>query len=189
MPMTPLLFAWQTFYFVLATAAATLAGLLFVGLTFSAGMAIKGDVFRLIRIWAEPMLLDFIQVLGLGAIAEMPDLTPVGLAWTLSVLWVWRTWRLWEVVVHFRSMGKDSDLEWDDWLYLAVLPAVMLGILGASTVGFFQAQSWAPLALAVNCLGTLLMGIYNTWTQWVWMAAERSKGKKKSWNRRMAKAR
>lgn len=178
MPTTAFLLAWQTFYFILATAAATLAGLLFVGLTFSAGV-VKGDVFRLVRIWVEPLLLDYIQVLGLGAIAVMPDLTPTGLGVALLVLWVWRAWRYFEVLKHFKGMGEKSDLEASDWVELAILPGLLLALLVAAGAGFLLGQAWAPLTLAVNVLGTLLLTVYNTWTQWVWMLAEKAKDPKK----------
>lgn len=178
MPVTPFLIAWQTFYFILATAAATLAGLLFVGLTFGAGV-VKGDVFRLVRIWIEPLLLDYIQVLGLGAVVVMPDLTPGALAWILLVLWVWRAWRFWEVLRHFKGLGEKSDLEVSDWIELAVLPGLLLALMAAAGVGFLLGQAWAPLTLAVQVLGTLLLTVYNTWTQWVWLLAEKSKDPRK----------
>ena len=178
MPAVPFLLAWQTFYFVLATAAATLAGLLFVGLTFSAGV-VKGDVLRLVRIWVEPLLLDYVQVLGLGAVAVMPDLTPMALGSLLLLLWFWRAWRYAEVLRHFRGMGEKSDLELSDWVELAILPGLLLGLQLSAGVGFVQGQPWAPLVLAVNMLGTLLLTVYNTWTQWVWMLAEKAKGSKK----------
>lgn len=172
---TPFLLAWQTFYFILATAAATLAGLLFVGLTFSAGV-VKGDVFKLVRIWVEPLLLDYIQVLGLGAVAVMPVLTPAGLGAALLLLWVWRAWRYLEVLRHFKGMGEKSDLEASDWIELAILPGLLLALMVAAGLGFVLGQAWAPFALAVNVLGTLLLTVYNTWTQWVWMLAEKAKG-------------
>jgi hypothetical protein len=174
MPTAPFLLAWQTFYFIVATAAATLAGLLFVGLTFSAGV-VKGDVLRLVRIWVEPLLLDYVQVLGIGAVAVMPDLTPVALGSLLLALWLWRAWRYLEVLRHFKGLGEKSDLELSDWVELAVLPGLLLLLLAGAGAGFLLGQAWAPLALALNLLGSLLLTLYNTWSQWVWMLAEKSK--------------
>jgi hypothetical protein len=178
MNSSTLLGAWQSYYFALATAAATLAGLLFVGLTFSVG-AIRGDVAKLVRVWAEPTLFDFVQVLVISCLAMFPDLTPNALAIFLIVGTLWRVWRLAEVVAYFRGLGPSSDLEFADWLELAILPGLLYLALAVSAGGFLLSQAWASLVLALDCLGVLVLGIYNTWSQLVWMAAQKAQAPKK----------
>jgi hypothetical protein len=174
----PLLSAWQTYYFALATAAATLAGLLFVGLTFSVG-AIRGDVAKLVRIWAEPTLFDFVQVLVISCLALFPGLTPGALGVFLMAWTLWRVWRLVEVALHFKGLGSQGDLELADWMELVILPGLLYLALVAAAAGFFLGEPWSPLALALDCLGVLVLGIYNTWSQLVWMAAQKTQAPKK----------
>jgi hypothetical protein len=175
----PLLLPWQGYYALLATASATLAGLLFVGLTFSVG-EIKGDVEQVVRMWGEPPLYDFIQVLAIGCLAQLPDLTAPGLSGFLLGWTAWRLWRIWEVLRYLRSLGPEGELEFADWMERAVVPALLYGGLIAAALGLLLgAPAWPLLCLALDCLGTLSLGIYSTWTQLVWVAAQKAKGKKR----------
>jgi hypothetical protein len=172
-PDPSFLSAWQTYYFVLATAAATLAGLLFVGLTFSVG-AIRGDIAKAVRMWGEPPLYDFIQVLVIGCLAELPDLTAPALGGALLAWSAWRIWRLVEIIAYFKGLDAQGDLDLSDWMERAVYPGLLYAALIIAGLGFLYSRAWASPVLALDCLGVLYLGIYSTWTQLAWMTEQKS---------------
>jgi hypothetical protein len=165
---------WQNFYLLTAAASATLVGLLFVSLNLSIGL-IQGDTDKIFRIWAEPTLNDFVQVLALSALAEMPVI-PSGLYAILLLLYtLWRSLRLWEVGAYFAGPESPSDIELADWISLVILPALGYAAALASCVGLWLGSDWAAATLAAYVLGILMLGISNTWSQVVWIAGEKNK--------------
>jgi len=170
------LHAWQSFYMLCGGAAATLAGLLFVGLTFGAGLFGKSpDPEKLIHIWAEPILQDFLKVLLISALALVPVLSAGWMALILLLASLRKAWHLAEVGLHFRGMGPESDLEAWDWALQLWLPVLACGLEIAAAAGLVLGQAWAFVALAACVLLFLGVGIQNTWTQLVWMAVERER--------------
>jgi hypothetical protein len=174
------LHAWQSFYMLCGAAAATLAGLLFVGLTFGSGLFAKAkDPEKLIHIWAEPILQDFLKVLLISALALVPVLSAAWFAAILLAASLRKAWHLGEVGLHLRGMGPASDLEASDWALQLWLPALACLLELAAAAGLLLGQAWAFVALGACVFIFLGVGIQNTWTQLVWMAVEREKPHKK----------
>ena len=90
-------------------AAATLAGLLYLGLSNAVGM-LGDDADKAIRMWVEPRLDDFLQALGVSALALAPGLDPRLLGWALAA-WSFRRLRRLSQVFGFtlRGLPKPSD--------------------------------------------------------------------------------
>jgi hypothetical protein len=164
---------WQNFYMATGTASATLAGLLFLALTFGSGMVTE-DAAKAIRVWGEPILNDFVQVLVISCLAQCPGLDPLLLGSFFLLYVSWRVWRLWEVAKHFKAYAAGT-LELGDWLEMVIYPGLLYILFALSALGILLASSWAPWALAIDVLGLLLLGINNTWSQVVWMVVEKSK--------------
>jgi hypothetical protein len=178
MPSPYILQNWQNFYAMTGEAAATLIGLLFVALSFGESV-IQGETAKVFRIWVEPTLYNFLQVLGISAIAEMPTLPTLAFSGLIFFHTGYRVWRWWEIVRHFRGPEAPSDLEREDWIDQVVLPGLYYTVGLASAVGLVLGQSWAPLSLALYVMLVLLLGINNTWKQFAWMAGEKIKSRRK----------
>jgi hypothetical protein len=171
--------SWQNYFMLTGGASATLAGLLYVALTYSVGM-LGSDASQTIRIWAEPSLNDFKLVLLSSLLAQVSGLPGSVFGAILLISGIWRFWRLAEVVRHLRGLPKPNDLEFGDWLELAYLPALFFSLCLASGLGLCLNWYWAQTGVAALCLGLLMLGINNTWSQLVWMTVEKHKGTVKS---------
>ncbi len=170
--------AWQNFFILTGTGAATLAGLLYLGLSNAVGV-LGEDADKTIRMWAEPLLDDFLQAFAISALALAPGLDPRVLGSVLIALVIWRFKRLAEVIAYFRALPKPSDLGLEDWLELVVGPGLTYaaGLVGG--VGLIVAGSWAPPVIALHVLVLLVLGVKNTWSQLAWMTVTRHQQRKR----------
>jgi hypothetical protein len=177
MPVTAWIFQnWQSFYALTGEAAATLVGLLFVALSFGEGViSDSSQTAKLFRIWVEPTLYDFVQVLALSVLAEMPVLPPAVFGGLFFVHMLFRLGRWREILKHFRGPEAPADLERADWIEQLILPGLSYAVGLITAVGLCLASDWGPLGLAVYVLLMLLLGINNTWNQFAWMASEKIK--------------
>jgi hypothetical protein len=161
--------AWQNFFILTGTGAATLAGLLYLGLSSAIGM-LGDDANKTIRMWAQPRLDDFLQALGVSALALAPGLDPRALGLALIALVLWRLRRLAEVYSYLKNL---PDMELEDWLETVAGPALSYaaGLVGG--IALIAGQPWAPLLIALHVLNLLILGVKNTWSQLVWMTVQR----------------
>src|SRR5258708_5360429 len=138
---------WQAFYTLTGTAAASLTGLLFISLTFGVGVAL-GDVAKSVRIWVEPALNDFVEVLLISCLAMVPGFHP-GLYGLILILYnLWRGWRLLEIYKWFKAANSPNDLELADWLEIIIFPGVIYLLLLCCGIGFILVLPWAVNGLA-----------------------------------------
>jgi hypothetical protein len=164
--------AWQSFYILVGTAAATLVGLMFVALAFGAGRV--GTTLSSARAFADPMFTHFSQVLVTSAVVVFPTMeaTPFGI-----VVIVIAALRLMLMVRVFRGMmtaqRAHADLELSDWVIGLVLPVAVFAMLVLIGAGFVAGYVTSFTALAVVTLLTLLLGMYGAWELMVWMAVTR----------------
>ena len=164
--------AWQNFYVIIGSAAATLTGLLFVVITLVSGRV--SSPWSGVRVFSTPNVMHFGAALLIAALlsAPWPALWPagllVGLAGLGGVIYVFIV--LWEV--HHRLVSYQLVLS--DWLWYTLLPLIAYTAL--LVAGILLPLS-AALALFVIAAGTLLlvfMGIRNAWDVVTYMAIERS---------------
>jgi hypothetical protein len=165
--------AWQNFYVIIGTAAATLTGLLFVVITLVSGVLGRvSSPSSGIRVFSTPNVLHFGTALLIAALlsAPWPALWEasllVGLAGLWGVIYVFIV--LWEV----RHRLANYHLVLSDWLWYTLLPLLAYSAL---LVGGILLPISAALALFVIAAATLLlviMGIRNAWDVVTYMLIE-----------------
>ena len=97
--------AWFNFYAVIATAAATLTGLLFVAMSMNAVAALSRGPEGSRRL-AEQAFENYLAVLMVSLLALFPDMRLVTFGWvTLSVI---ATWTAWVVVRLYQAAAEPS---------------------------------------------------------------------------------
>src|SRR5438046_2097168 len=125
--MSPIDFAatlkeWSTFYFITATAGATLTGLMFIAVTFGANRLDKLSI-SVARPFLDPSLNHFLWTLVMGAVMNIPSLASVALGVVLLGI---GSLRLVAGIATVRRLveinRRQQDFELSDWLIHIVLP-------------------------------------------------------------------
>jgi hypothetical protein len=169
--LSPLI-AWQNFYVIVGTAAATLTGLIFVVVTLIAGVRqrtlMPGDG---IATFSTPNVIHFGAVLLVAALLSAPwkALWPVSLLLGLSGL----GGVVYDVIVVRRARHQTSyQPVLEDWLWHTIFPL-------ASYTGFIIAAVLLLIypvpALFIIAAGTILLlfiGIHNAWDNITYTAIE-----------------
>lgn len=173
------LVAWQNFYVIIGTAAATLTGLMFVVVTLIAGVRERvsspGEAFA---IFNTPNVFHFGAALLVAAILSAPwqALWHVGLLLGLlslgGVSYVIIVLRR----IRHRLMGYQPVLE--DWLWDIVLPLVSYTslVVAALLLPIYPASTLFVIAAATLLL--LFIGIHNAWDNVTYTAIELTPQKK-----------
>jgi hypothetical protein len=162
---------WQTFYFALGTAAATLTGLLFVAVSLHLEQMV-GQEHPELRAMAYKTLVGFVNLLFVSLYFLMPRLTPPMLAGALVLT----------TVIAATILGRRTPLEarqiartwgWRRFVWRFVLPEIaQAGILVVAVLLFFgQTGSLALLVpLLILLLGT---NVLNAWDLLVQVGEEK----------------
>jgi hypothetical protein len=168
---------WQNFYILVGTAAATLIGLMFVAVTFGAGLVTQQSTPSA-RAFLDPPFTHFVTVLLTACLMLIPTMSPSVLGVALVVVTLIRTVAL--VSVHRRmreAHAKFGDIELSDWLMGIVLPfCCYLGLVVAGA-GFLTLKTAAFDVLAVVIISVLLLGIVGAWELMIWLALTRVRAK------------
>src|SRR3954471_18115803 len=96
---------WQNFYLLTGTAAATLIGLMFVAVTFGAGL-VRAESATSARAFLDPPFTHFVTVLFIACLMLVPTMSPTLLGAALLVATTLRTVAL--VGVHRRMREAPS---------------------------------------------------------------------------------
>lgn len=168
--------AWQNFYILVGTAAATLIGLMFVAITFGASMMGKIENPDTTRAFLDPTLTHFVQVLLTSCFMLVPSIRLHVLGALFAAMAIFRVAALARVHRHMRvAQQRHNDLELSDWIQGIVIPLVMHLLLAACAALFILGWSALPMLLvAFVTLVVLLNGIYGAWELVVWIALTRS---------------
>lgn len=156
-----LLREWQTFYTLVGTAGATLAGLMFVAVTL--GRTPRRRLAAL-RAHSDPALLAFVLSLLLSGLLLMPSLTR---PWFGAALLASGLLSLLYLALVLRQLiGGGMSRFWDfsDWLWYAAAPVLGgLLLLGSGVLGLLG-QAHAALNLTgISLIVLLTMGLRNAW--------------------------
>jgi hypothetical protein len=165
---------WQNFYLLTGTAAATLIGLMFVAVTFGAGL-VGAQSAASARSFIDPPFYHFVNVLLTACLLVIPAMSARLLGVALLAISVFRTAILFRIHRHLKEAHrKFGDIELSDWLSGIVVPALCYLLLAASGVGFLRGYSAAFGGLAIAMLVTLVLGIFGAWELMIWMALTRA---------------
>jgi hypothetical protein len=170
--------AWQNFYILVGTAAATLIGLMFVAITFGSSMMGKVENREGTRAFLDPTLTHFVQVLVTSCFMLVPWMGATVLGALLAVIAAFRIVSLTRIYRHMRAAHrKHGDLELSDWMQGIVVPLAMHLTLGVSAAMSIAGRNVLSL-VAIVTIVILLNGIYGAWELVVWIALTRSQQQK-----------
>jgi hypothetical protein len=162
--------SWQTFYFMLGSAAAALIGLMLVALSLGIRLATETTLTD-IKAFATPSVLYFVWVLMLSAVMLIPAQSHVFLSVVLlpsGIVGIAMAYpyvrRLIQVAIEHR------DFLLSDWLAQIILPTAGFALLVLVALGFLADQT--PLAfdgIALASISLMIAAITNTWSMVVWI--------------------
>lgn len=168
-----MLHAWDNFFIMAGTAAATLIGLLFVAITLGTGLSTPRGV-RSTHAFLTPTLLHFGGVLFecLAVLPPWPSAWPVGIILGLYGL----TGLIYQIRVVLVQRKIDFvSPDWLDWTLFSVAPVLSSASLIAGAAGLIAEKSFAPYAIAGAVALLLFAGIYGAWDLTLWIARNRDK--------------
>ena len=140
---TALIRDWQVFYATLATASATLVGLLFVAISLNAGSLLARRTTWRIRI-ARKAFGDFLLVLMSSVVFLVPRMPPVGLSVALATLGIGVTYGLAKAFSDSLHAG-DSPGRWHSVRSFGLSLAGSLGLIASAVLiylGYTGALYW-----------------------------------------------
>lgn len=154
--------AWQNFYVIMGSSAGGLIGLQFVVLSLITNTRTSRIDPQAGGAFSTPTIIHFSSVLTIAAILCAPwDAVdfPAGLCGLLGV-----GAAIYGVMV-VRRLRRQTvyRLEFEDWLFHALLPALAYGgVITSAIVAEFQGRL-ALFGIAAAVLLLLLIGIHNAW--------------------------
>jgi len=169
--------SWQNFYILTGTAAATLIGLMFVAVTFGAGL-MSAQSTPSARAFIDPPFTHFVTVLLTGCLLLIPTMSATVLGVALIAVTLLRTVALVNVQRRMREAhAKFGDIELSDWMMGVVLPFCCYVALVVAGAGFVMLKTVAFDVLAVVILVVLLLGVFGAWELMIWLALTRLRAK------------
>jgi hypothetical protein len=168
-----MLHGWENFYTTVASASATLIGLLFVTITLGSGLSTP-QVLDGARAFLTPTLILFgaVLFLCLAALAPWPSALPLEIILGLCGL----AGLVNQVYVIFKQKKLDiASLDWLDWTLFSTVPAIGYAALIAGAAGLIAERTFAPYAIAGAITLLLFAGIFGAWDLTLWIARNRDK--------------
>ena len=167
----PLLTAWQNFYVIIGTAAASLTGLMFVVITLIVGSRLQrgGGAFAA---FGTPTVVHFCVALLVAAILSAPwqalwnAVLLLGFAGLGGVAYI---------VIIMKRMRNQSDYlpVLEDWLWHVIIPLVSYIALVVAALVLLVSPAPALFIIGAVTLLLLFTGIHNSWDSVTYIAVER----------------
>ena len=172
--------AWQNFYVITGTAAATLTGLMFVVISLIVGTRARvSPASGGIAAFSTPTVVHFGAALLISAIlnAPWPALWNAGLLLGLSGLG-----GVTYVVIVVRRTRRQTDYQpvLEDWLWYTVFPLISYTALVVAAIVLPGNPVPALFGIAAATLLLLFIGIHNAWDTVIYVAVELSDPENKS---------
>ena len=114
-PFAEALAGWHDFYLLVGTAAATLMGLLFVGLSFGIGAELERRREG-IDAFVTPTMVHFIQVFVVAVASVAPIASASTLAILLGLMVVLNVQSGLRRVRQLHTFHREDPFDWRDWL-------------------------------------------------------------------------
>ncbi|HEX6838539.1 MAG TPA: hypothetical protein VF334_18305 [Polyangia bacterium] len=164
---------WQNFYLLVGTAAATLMGLMFVAVTFGAGL-MRAESLASARAFIDPPFTHFVTVLLLACLMLVPTMNGGILGAVLLAVTLLRGVALVGVGRRMREAhSRYGDIELSDWMLAILLPVVCYAGLAAAGAAFLLDRAAAFAGMAAVVVVIMLLGIFAAWELIIWLATTR----------------
>jgi hypothetical protein len=165
---------WQNFFIMAGTAAATLAGLLFVVITLCVSLAAT-PAARGVHAFVTPVLVHFAGVLFLSLVLLVPWPSPWPAALILAVSGLGGIGYAATVTNLLRKLDFVS-MSPGDWVCYAGAPAAANAALVAGAFGLVARQQFTPYAIGGAVMLLLFVGIVDAWDMTLWILRHREGG-------------
>jgi hypothetical protein len=156
--------AWSTFYVTMATAAATLTGLVFVVITLVRDAPSVQPNEEGLATFTTPIVIHFCSALFISAVFIIPWRTYGGVAVLVGVCGIYGAVYVSRVI--FRTMRLSGDTyvpDAEDWIWYNCVPLLAyLSILGGA-IALPHVPLQALFAIAGGVLLLLFASIRNSW--------------------------
>jgi hypothetical protein len=154
---------WESFFYLIGSAAAALIGLTFVVITLTAGHEPR-RVSRGAPVYVAPIVFHFAVVLVVSAISEMPGLESRAVSVILACCAI--AGLVYSAVTTIRLCRRgweDPIPDWSDKCFYGFLPTIIYVALAVATGAVWVVERKAVLAIGAIMLALLLLGIRNAW--------------------------
>ena len=171
-PFVQALRDWQTFYFMIGTASATLIGLMFVAMSLAADLPAARNSMD-INTYVAPILIHFGKVLAVSLVMLVPTFRLTALGITLLVIGLvsaaYSCWVGWQFARH-RGVGNITPGDWQWHIFFPIIGDVLVMVMAV----WLLSGSLDALDLLAAALGILLLvSVRNTWDLMMWTARNR----------------
>ncbi|HWQ19924.1 MAG TPA: hypothetical protein VN455_09125 [Methanotrichaceae archaeon] len=175
------IYAWQNFYMLAGSAAATLLGLIFVATSLHIDIIAKAEKSADIRMMANWAFINFILILSFAFIFLIPEQNPIGIGVPLLILGAFelaRTIRLWQKF-GFMNKSKERIFETGQMRSSLLIPntiCYLALIYVASTIiqGDVSRLGWMVLVI----IYLVISATSNSWSLMMRLAEIRAESKK-----------
>jgi hypothetical protein len=164
---------WDSFYLLVGGAAGSLIGLLFIVATLTKGAQDPDSALRGASVYLSPVVLQLGMVLGVSALAAVPDLSAglcgaiLGACALVGLVGSGRVMFHLQVGEHFQSA------HWTDfWCYGAAAFAADLLLEGSAAAVWLASPGAAARGVALSLVLILLIAIRNAWDLVTWITAK-----------------
>jgi len=172
--------AWQNFYVIIGTAAATLMGLMFVVITLIAGVQVRVSLPRDgVAAFNSPNVVHFCAALVIAALLSMPWQA----LWHVSLLLgPFGLGAMTYVVIVIRRASRQTYYQpvLEDWLWHMIFPLVAYAALLVAAIVLPSSPVQALFVIGGVELLLLLIGIHNAWDNVTYLVLEHSQAENKS---------
>jgi len=149
---------WHDFFIVLAAAAGTLIGAMFVAVSIASGLVRGSELSS--RIFVTPTIIHLAFVLMSCAFTLVPSLDRVTLGATAGVAGIVFMGYAGRNTFH---IGHRRALEWSDHLWYSVTPLIAYLLMIVAAILVLEAAPGAVETLALALAALVISGIRNAW--------------------------
>ena len=160
---------WGEFYLLAGSAAAVLAGLLFVVITLLQDRS-RSSVLKGSRLYMGPILLHVSFVLALSGAALAPEITERQFAIVAGVVAAWGLFRGLQSIAGIGALTGEDTPHWTDVWFYGIIPTALFALLAFVAAAFWGGADWAKMGLAAMITMILLVSIRNEWDLITWIA-------------------
>jgi hypothetical protein len=163
---TPLLAEWDNFYVITGSAAAGLTGLTFVVIALASDA--KRITMSALRVYVTPTIVHFSTVLALAAYLSMPHQGVTALSLGFGAAGAAGLIYAAFIAASIGRIGGGYIPVKEDWIWNAVLPAIVYGTLLAIAFLLRRRPEQCMYGAAAASLLLMFIGIHNAWDIAVW---------------------